>query len=458
MLAILRGAVRNPTSLGERAVNASLWSVGAMGVQYPLRLIGNLIMTRLLAPEAFGLMATIVTLHMGLSLLSDVGITQSVMRHRQGDTPRFLRTAWTAQILRGLVITGLLLALAGGVFLVGPSLAGAETVYADPRLPGLICFSAVALLLAGFNSTSLLLERRRMRLKGIVRLEILSQLAGFVVMIALALVFKSVWALVAGLVMSSAVTLILSHVMLSGPRMRIAWERAHMSEIWSFGKWLIGASLGGFLVSHGDRLLLAALIDKTLFGIYAIAVLWVQIGTQVLERVGNAIFVPSFSAVMNSSPARIGEVLESANRRFGLLAAAVAVATALGSILVIEWLYDPRYHEAVGMIVLLAFRVVMQRYMVLRQFIVAAGDSRHSAFASLVGGIISLSIGYLVFQTLGFLWSVAVFAVGAGPMFALILPQRDLRRHIEPVPQLLVIAGITALCMIVAAQADGFAR
>ena len=57
-----------------------------------MRLISNLILTRLLVPELFGLMALVNTFIQGLFLFSDVGIATSIIRSPRGDDPVFLNT------------------------------------------------------------------------------------------------------------------------------------------------------------------------------------------------------------------------------------------------------------------------------------------------------------------------------------------------------------------------------
>jgi O-antigen/teichoic acid export membrane protein len=66
-----------------------------------LRLGSNLILTRLLFPEAFGLMALVQVFLTGLQMFSDFGLQASVIRSSPRRGSGFLHTAWTVQILRG---------------------------------------------------------------------------------------------------------------------------------------------------------------------------------------------------------------------------------------------------------------------------------------------------------------------------------------------------------------------
>src|SRR5688572_8201645 len=99
---MINDAVAAP--LRKRILRASGWTFIQNGAALLLRLFGNLLLTRLLTPEAFGLMAVVQAFVVALAHLSDVGISQSIVVHRRGDDPAFLNTVWTVQILRGILI------------------------------------------------------------------------------------------------------------------------------------------------------------------------------------------------------------------------------------------------------------------------------------------------------------------------------------------------------------------
>ena len=81
-----------------RALSSSLVGFGGTNV---LRLLGNLALTRLLFPEAFGLMALGSVVTTGLRMVSDLGIRSAVIRSPRGDEEDFLNTAWILKILQG---------------------------------------------------------------------------------------------------------------------------------------------------------------------------------------------------------------------------------------------------------------------------------------------------------------------------------------------------------------------
>ena len=87
-----------------RALRGSLLTSISFGSENILRLVSNLVLTRILFPEAFGLMVLVQMVFAGASMLSDVGIKSAIVQDKRGDDPVFLNTAWAVQILRGLLI------------------------------------------------------------------------------------------------------------------------------------------------------------------------------------------------------------------------------------------------------------------------------------------------------------------------------------------------------------------
>jgi O-antigen/teichoic acid export membrane protein len=86
------------------AARGAVWTVAGYGGGQALRFLGNLILTRLLFGEAFGLMALVNVFLQGLQLFSDDGIGPSILPHARGADRRFLDTAWTMQVVRGFVL------------------------------------------------------------------------------------------------------------------------------------------------------------------------------------------------------------------------------------------------------------------------------------------------------------------------------------------------------------------
>src|SRR5690554_3241925 len=118
------------TELRRKVYTGSFWVAVGFGSQKALQLASNLILTRLLFPEAFGLMALVNVFIIGVSMFSEMGIRPALIHAKNTDNPHFLNTAWTLQIIRGSVLWGVLCALA----------YPASRFYSEPILAPLLCF------------------------------------------------------------------------------------------------------------------------------------------------------------------------------------------------------------------------------------------------------------------------------------------------------------------------------
>ena len=176
---------RPQADLGKLFRRGSAWSIASYGGSQLLRLGSNLILWRLVTAEAFGLMALVNTLMTGLTMFSEIGIGPSIVQNERGDDRDYLNTAWTLQAMRGCA---LFLAACVAAY-------PAAHFYKQPELALLVPFVALSALINGFNSTKLFTASRQLELGPLTIIELSSQLAGIVVMLVLAWMTHSVWAL-----------------------------------------------------------------------------------------------------------------------------------------------------------------------------------------------------------------------------------------------------------------------
>src|SRR5262249_20835240 len=94
-------AAQAESSLRRLVLRGSAIALMGYGLNQGLRLLTNLVLSRLLFPEAYGLTAIVTVFMVALGMLSDVGLKDSVITSTRGDDPQFLNTAWTIQIMRG---------------------------------------------------------------------------------------------------------------------------------------------------------------------------------------------------------------------------------------------------------------------------------------------------------------------------------------------------------------------
>jgi len=337
-------------SLKQLAIRGSVWTLVGHGSSQVLRLGGNLVLTRLLFPEAFGLMALVQTFMIGLEMFSDVGIVPSIIQNKRGDDSAFLNTAWTIQGIRGLVLW-LCACMAAWP---------AAQFFREPMLVQLLPVVGITSFIAGLNSTKIPTANRKLQLGRLTAVEVGSYVLGLVVMIILAWVYRSVWALVAGGIIGALTKLLLSHTVLEGAPNRFHWDQEAFRELNRFGRWIFISTVMGFLASQGDRLVLARLLDVHFLGIYTVALTLSMIVQQVVHELSSKVLFASYSQLIRERPERLCPVL----RKNRIILAAVGTAVSLFFVLfgetLINFLYDNRYVEAGWMLKVLAIGMVVR--------------------------------------------------------------------------------------------------
>src|SRR5947207_3873615 len=145
-----------PVTLTQRVFRAGGWTVAGLGLSQVIRFGSSLLMTRLLAPEMFGVMAIATMVMVGLALFSDLGLGLNVVQSKRGNEAAFLNTIWVLQILRGVVTWFFALGVSLLVVFANPiGMVRGESVYSEPSLPHVIAIFSISAIIWGFASSKM---------------------------------------------------------------------------------------------------------------------------------------------------------------------------------------------------------------------------------------------------------------------------------------------------------------
>lgn len=373
---------------GKAGVGA-VWSVVGYGGRQVIRLVSNLILTRLLLPEHFGLMFIVSGVLIGLALFSDIGLGQAIIQNKRQD-PGFLNTVWTINVIRSVVL-GLIACVLGPIF---------ARLYDEPMFLTLIPAAGLVAVIGGFTSTRFFTQSRELNVKRIISLEVVAQVVGVIVMIGWALVSPTVWALLAGNIAVELVSVALSHTWLPGIRNRFHFERVAARSLISFGIWIFFSSALTFSADYMDRFLFRAFVDNTLVGVYSIGVTLAAIPSYAMFQVVHSVVFPLYSRLLGSGdqPSRLYRGVRAPI----LIVAGWATAGLIaGGPTIVRLLYDPRYWEAGWMLQAISagmwFGVVMSGTN--GAAVLALGRTNWTALISLgrvVGIAVCVPIGWAV--------------------------------------------------------------
>lgn len=323
-------------SLRQRVFRAGGWTVAGYATNQVLRFGSNLVMTRLLFPEAFGLMTIVQTVMTGVTMLSDLGIAQSIIRHARGAEPAYMNTAWTLQVGKGVIVALILWGAAGPV----------AAAYGQPLLEQLIPVAALIALVTGFNSTKVALANRNVDAVRVTLIDVGSLTMGIAASMLLALRDPSPWALVWGNLLGAAVKMLAGHFLLKGPTNRLAWDSSVARSILTFGAWVMLSSALTFLGGEGNKLMLAAVLDVRLLALLGLATTLNVVVWQAVRQLSGGLLFPAYSEVLRTDPKRLSGVVERARRVQIAPAWVVALIFVFAGPKIVQFLYDSRYEQA----------------------------------------------------------------------------------------------------------------
>lgn len=391
--------------LKMRALRTAVWSLFGYGGGQVIRLLSNLILTRLLFPEAFGVMALVAVFSIGLAMMSDIGINTSIHQSKRGEDPNFLDTAWSLQILRGFLLYAVTL-------LVAPSFAD---FYATPELQQIIPIAGISLIIDAFMPTRVHTANRNLTMGRVVQIEIFAQFVASVGMVVVAFLTGSIWSLVIGSITVSVIKLIASYLYIEGRLDRFKFEREATIELIQFGKWITLSSFFTFFLIQGDRLVLGKYLTNYDLGIYNIASSLAMLPSMAFGVVTSTILIPIYREKPPSDS--IDNFKKIQKMRFLLSIASVGMLffTALIAVDLIKILYDPRYHGAGIIVVFLCLSMIPHNLMIsYDQASLAYGDSRGYFFFTTFRSVMrfgAMVIGVEAFGLLGAIISMGVSGV-----------------------------------------------
>jgi len=226
-------------------------------MRWIVRLIGlvsTIVLARILVPEDFGLVAIATSYIALLDAFSDLGTRTAMIRRDELDQ-RFMDTVFTVQCLRGLCI-------GTAVFASGYVL---PLVVNDPRLKDVIWCLSLQPVVFGFLNPALAKFERQMNFQRELTIQVSAKLAAASTTIVCAVIFKSYWAMIVGIIVDTSCRVMLSYLLVPfRPHASLALWR----ELFRFSGWLSGSSFIEALLKGMDEILISAILNVRTAGIY----------------------------------------------------------------------------------------------------------------------------------------------------------------------------------------------
>ena len=382
-----------------------------------LRMVSSVVLTRLLVPEAFGIVGLIGSISVILSMISDLGFQAFVIRHRDGDKPAFLDVIWTIRFLRAACLCAILILLAKPLALLIGSAA----------LAPVIAVSAFQFLIEGGSSLSLVTALRERQLARLSLLDILGAAIQVAASIALAFVWRSYWAIVVAMLFSSLSRTVLSYTLFANARRRFRYDRGYAGELWHFARFVTGSSIISMLLMQSDKFVLARLIPLDMLGLYMLAGNLALAPMAFTVAYASRVLYPSYARAWRDDPASLKRVFYAGRRRVSMLYMLASGGLIGVAPLLVGILYDARYAPASTYLRLLAVSPLLSLASLSANEVLTASGRVHVTLHANVAKLAWLAVvGPIGFFTLGPIGLIA--CVGALELPTMLYSWVQLRR------------------------------
>lgn len=407
---------------GRRTLQAAMQAGAAHILAHVIRIATSLILTRLLFPSDFGLMALVSIISLTLLMLSDIGLRVSVVQSPRGAEPAYLNTVWMIGIYRGLLLGAATILAALLIFaLASANILPAESTWGHPLLPYLLAATSLTPVITGFLSPNFYLMQRQMNLWPTLRIELGSQIFSAVVGIVFAYLFQSVWALVASNVLSILLISLCSHYTIKGPPSRFQWDSSAAQEVLSRGRWIMLSSVLSVFAANMDRLALGLVATASTLGNYSLAFNLIGLVDSLWGRMLGSIAFPKLSEAARSETR---QEFDAAFAKYRLYMDSILIVAAgalyAGGPAVISLLYDARYAEAAAIVQMLSFLLLFAKFNIFNTAYVVLGYPSYQAIINagkLLSLMVGIPLGYVLFGTHGAICAVALHGLGVLPIY-----------------------------------------
>jgi O-antigen/teichoic acid export membrane protein len=273
--------------LKQKTIKGVLWSSvqtwGARAVSF----IIFAILSRLLTPEEFGLVALAILFISFVQTFQDQGFGAAIVQRADLEKGHLDTAFWTNLIL-GTALT--LIGITASKFVA--------ELFHEPQLVSIIRWLSLSFILSSLSSVQVAILRRGLAFKELALREILAIVVSGIIGVILAFLGFGVWSLVAqDLVYLFVGVAVLWSV--SNWRPGLRFSKKVFFELTSFGINIVGMNILNFLNTHADDVLIGYFLGPTLLGFYTIAYKLFGTMKDLLASVTNAVAFPTFSRLQD---------------------------------------------------------------------------------------------------------------------------------------------------------------
>ncbi len=255
----IKKVLKTRKTLPQKMVQGGAWISSLKIIRKVFSLIRLVIIGRILAPSDFGLMGIALLTMSALETFSTFGFGQALIQKKE-NTDNYLDAAWTVLIIRGFIVFII-------VYLVAPYVA---FFFHTPEVKPIIQVLGLVTFFQAFANIGVIFFQKELEFNKVFIYRFVGISTNFIVAVVAAIVLRSVWALVLGLLAEKVVSIIISYL-IHPYRPHLSKDIEKAKELFGFGRWILGSSIFVFVGEHIDDIFVGRVLGAMALGFYQMA-------------------------------------------------------------------------------------------------------------------------------------------------------------------------------------------
>ena len=325
------------SNLNNKVLNATKWSGITEIAAKLVSPITTMVLARLLAPDAFGVLVTAQMVISLAEIFTDAGFQKYLIQHEftdEDDRSKSTAVAFWSNLSLSLLLWLII------------------CIFANPiaRLVGcegngiVIAVSCICIPLAAFSSIQMALFKRDLDFKTLFWVRIVGILIPLVVTIPLAFLTRSYWALIIGMIARESCNAIIL-TLKSKWKPYFYYSIARFKEMFSFTMWSMFEAVSIWMTSYFDIFIVGTMLNQHYLGLYRTSMNTVGQITSIITAATTPVLFSSLSRLQNDREG-FNEMFFRFQKLVGILVIPIGMGIFLFSDLITKILLGEQWMEA----------------------------------------------------------------------------------------------------------------
>lgn len=283
--------VMERASIDKKITTATIWSILTEVIVKLISPVTNMILARVLTPEAFGVVATVTMIISFAEIFADAGFQKYVIQHQFIDdidkNQSYCVAFWSNMCIS--------LFLWCTIFVFSEQLVSAV---GSPGIEREMYVSGLLLPIVAISSIQLSIYKKELNFKGIALIRIVEKLIPLIITVPLAFAGLSYWSIIIGNIAGSLSSAIILTVK-SSWKPKFFYDFAKLKQMFQFCSWSLMESLSSWGVSNVGIFIIANAFNEYYLGIYKAAITMVMQVTSIITGSTMSVLLSALSRYQN---------------------------------------------------------------------------------------------------------------------------------------------------------------